>query len=174
MGKTSLVAGIALAVGLESLGKLLGVGNKHQRSQGVQIRLFTDYEPLHDEFQRRRWKQYGTPSKPSPDHRRLEKQLINWTLWVGNNCIQIHKLNDGEIKNTKIVQCLQGWIAREQKVKDHLQSEVKTWALPMSQEEVKNCLSSRQDQDEAKAIAWLAEKPDEKSVAGRISCPGHR
>ena len=41
-------------------------------------------------------------------------------------------------------------------------------ALPMSQREVKDGLIYKQDMDEARAIAWLAEKPEETSVAGKI------
>ena len=36
------------------------------------------------------------------------------------------------------------------------------------QAEVKNCLENRQDMDEARAIAWMAEMPDETSAAGKI------
>ena len=53
-GKSSTVSGIALAVGLESLGGLLGVEDTGGGNPGVPVRIFTDYESLHDKTHRRR------------------------------------------------------------------------------------------------------------------------
>ena len=57
---------------------------------------------------------------------------------------------------------------QEDNLEEFLKNENRNVALPMTQEEVKNHLESKQDQDEARAIAWLAETPEEMSVAGKI------
>ena len=46
-------------------------------------------------------------------------------------------------------------------------------ALPMLQKEVKSSLVKKQDMDEARAIARLAEKPAETSAAGRFTYFGN-
>ena len=74
----SVPTGMALAVGLESLGGILGTGDGYPGKQGPQVKLFADCEPLHDANQRRRWQTYRTPREPFPEHTRLEVQLRNW------------------------------------------------------------------------------------------------
>ena len=45
--------------------------------------------------------------------------------------------------------------------------------LPMTQTEVKEQLTERQNADEAKAITWLASKESDGSVAGKIYSSGN-
>ena len=165
---TKVSTGIALSVGLESVGDLLGMGDGGPWCKGTPLKLYTDYEQIHDAGQRRRWQTYGSPSEPSPEHDRLQTQLSKWSNWSGIRQINIFKTASGVVNKSHINGYVQKWMKREGWLANMPNPYGRLLALPMLQREVKDNLINRQDMDEACAIAWLAEKPAETSVAGKI------
>ena len=165
---SSVATGIALAVGLECIGSLLGISRGNLCWRGSKIKIYTDYAPLHEQEQRRRWQIYGAPREPSPEHTRLQVQLSNWSTHSKSGQLEILRLKDGSVSKTHAQKFLRGRMRREGWLEDPPGWCGRISALPMLQREVKDSLMNKQDMDEARAIAWLAEKPEESSVAGKI------
>ena len=140
----------------------------HAWRQGPKIKLSTDYQPLRDPDQRRRWQTYGTPREPSPEHARLQEHLSNWSTRTKHGQFGKLKLKNGSVNKIHIHKHLQGWKRREGRLGDLPGRCGRMPVLPMLQREVKDGLAYKQDMDEARAIAWVAEKPRETSVAGKI------
>ena len=80
--------------------------------------------------------------------------------------VVVGSLPDGEIDNkTKIAQSKQ-WLEETLEMAKVNQDDLP--AMPMRQQEVKQCLIAKQTQDEAEATKFLAGEPGVNSVVARI------
>ena len=46
---------------------------------GNYVEIYTNYTPLQDPAQIKRWRVYGAPNQPSPEHDTINRLLTNWT-----------------------------------------------------------------------------------------------
>ena len=73
--------GLALAAGLSYLEHVQMITKQSVgpiKGEGTLV-LYTDYLPLHSANQMKRWKIYGAPEQPSPEHQIIDDILSKWT-----------------------------------------------------------------------------------------------
>ena len=130
------------------------------------MELITKYEAFYEEKQRSRWQEYGAPYTPHPEQDRLNKAMTELTKRTQIEKIEI-KQSPSDGKKIKAVQkCVKKAVDKLQKGKETRRATMAV--IPMLQKEVKEYLITRQNEDEAGAIQFLAENITEPSMAGKI------
>ena len=87
--------GLALAAGLRYLEHVQMITSQNVgpiNGEGALV-LYTDYPPLHSANQMKRWKIYGAPEQPSPEHQIIDDILSKWTANPLLRSILIKKKN---------------------------------------------------------------------------------
>ena len=140
-----------------------GLKNSPQSNNMI---IYTGYEMMLNPLQLERWKLYGSPNPPAPDQLRLNEVLAKWTQAPGVKTLEHRSIQDwlGELD-----QMYETWKIEIDKLQEQgklINDKLPT--MPMTQEEVKTMLRSKQDHDEAEAIKFLADSPTTLSVASRI------
>ena len=74
-------SGLSLAAGLRYLEhvQLITHNKIGPLNKKGTLMLRSDYSPLHMENQVKRWKMYGAPEQPSPEHTLIDEILAKWT-----------------------------------------------------------------------------------------------
>ena len=166
--KSEMHAAQAYMVGMEpawNCYKRAQEGTQHT-SQSHHMIIYTSYEMMLNPLQRERWKLYGSPNPPAPDQHRLNEVLTKWTRAPGMRTLEHRCIQE---RRGELDPLYEKW---KIKIDDLLeQGKITTTELPpmpMTQEEVKMTLRSKQDKDEAEAIKFLADSTTTSSVASRI------
>ena len=164
------VPGLALAAGLNYLDniQILGTAEEKQMDKGTQrsLKLIIDYPQLFEQNQIERWKIYGAPDQPSPEHETINRILKSWTTDPMACAITLQGSKEARLEWEEVQQLGKKWY-NEKWNKDQFR-EIRLRQIPLQQAEVKEVLKRKQDADEAKAIKQLAEEDGIQSVASAI------
>ena len=133
---------------------------------GSRVEFYTNYTPLHDPAQIKRWRIYGAPNQPSPEHETINRILTKWTKDLSNVTIALKDKNEALQEWEAIKELSTKWVKERQRIKPTPKRELRP--IPLSQTEVKELLKKKQDKDEAETIKHLAMDDGIQSVASSI------
>ena len=137
--------------------------------KGGKLKITTNYHPFQSPDQIKRWKIYGCPDQPSPEHNYIDTVLTKWTNIPTMHNVSISSTKESQQEWKKTYNNILQWTKEKQKHNKFPNGEQRDIPLiPLLQEEVKTLLRNKQDKDEAKVIKHLAETEGIESIAGQI------
>ena len=105
-------AGLPLAAGLKDLDTTLILANGKcglTDADGAMI-LYTDYAPLRSQTRIKRWRTYGAPPQPYPEHQDIDGVLRRWTRSPKMPTITIHETKDGQLQKSSLKKKCRIWL----------------------------------------------------------------